>query len=922
MARDPFSEIDWERLTRPGPPRRRSGCGFGFLLWAGFGLAGLFALGVIATEIFVEYLWFDSLGFSSAYVTRLLTQVLAFLGGALVAGAVFGINLIAASRIVGRRPRFGVVFREMTGPVIPRPVVVGALAAGSLLFGGLAAGRWLTFLQWLYAEPFGLTEPILGQEIGFYLFTLPLLRFVVSSLITMFVIALIGTGAYYLVSLSAAEGWSGKVVVPGAVIAHLAVLGGVLALVLAANYVVLGYEIVYSTRGVVPGASYADVNAQLPAFRVLTGLSLLLALSLFAVPVLGLKPAAVSAGLWVAVAILGGTVYPNLVQQFEVRPTELTRERPYIENTIRMTRLAFGLDRIREVPYETGGQLTPEIVQQNRSTLDNVRLWDWRPTLTVYQQVQSIRPYYEFVDVDIDRYVIDGRYRQVLLSARELSDQLPAEANTWQNRHLVFTHGYGVVMIPVNEVGPEGLPRFFIKDIPPSGVIRIERPEVYHGERTRNYVIVNTLASEFDYPRGDQNVYSTYTGRGGVRLDSWVRRAAFAWFFGDPNIILSNFITDQSRILFRRNIRERLEAVAPFLSFDSDPYVVIADGRLVWVVDGYTTSTYFPHAQSYRTRTANFNYIRNSVKATVDAYDGTVTLYVFDPQDPLIRVYRKIFPDLFVPVDRAPESIKAHFRYPEDLFRAQAELYRAYHMTDPTVFYNREDLWEIPKEVFGARREVVDVQPYYVIMRLPGEARDEFILMQPFVAARRPNMVAWLAARSDAPTYGDMVVYKFSKETIVFGPIQIEARVDQDPQISAQFTLWSQAGSDVIRGNLLVIPIDRSIIYVEPVYLQAERGQIPELKRVVVAVGDRLAMEATLDEALARVVGLPLPAQPPPTGPTPPVSGTVADLARQAKEAYERALERLRQGDWAGYGEALKNLEAILNRLVEETAPR
>lgn len=921
MARDPFSEIDWDRLTRPRPPRRRPGCGFGFLVWAGAGLLGLFVLGLILTEVYVEYLWFDSLGFSSVYVTRLRTQALAFLGGSLAAAAVFGINLLAASRIIGRRPRFGAVFREVGGPAIPRPVVGTALAAGSLIFGGIVAGRWLTFLEWLNAEPFGLTEPILGQEIGFYLFTLPVLRFTVSGLIAMLVVALIGTGVYYLVSLSAEEGWSGKVVVPGTVVAHLAVIGGTLALALAANYVVAGYEVVYSTRGVVPGASYADVNAQLPAFRVLTGLSLLLAASLFAVPLAGLRPAGLAAAVWVVVAVLGGAVYPNLVQQFEVRPTELARERPYIENTIRMTRLAFGLDRIREVPYEIDGQLTPEAIRQNRPTLDNVRLWDWRPTLTVYQQIQSIRPYYEFVDVDIDRYVIDGRYRQVLLSARELSDQLPAGANTWQNRHLVFTHGYGVVMNPVNEVGPEGLPRFFIKDIPPTGLIRIERPEIYYGERVHNYVIVNTLASEFDYPRGDENVYSSYAGRGGVRLDSWLRRAAFAWFLGDPNIILSNFITDESRVLFRRNIQERLEAIAPFLTFDSDPYIVIADGRLVWIIDAYTTSTYFPHAQYYRTRTANFNYIRNSVKVTVDAYDGTVTFYVFDPQDPIIRVYQKIFPELFVPVDRAPESIKAHFRYPEGLFRAQAELYRVYHMTEPTVFYNREDLWEIPKELVGARREVVDVEPYYVIMRLPGEAREEFVLIQPFVAARRPNMVAWLAARSDLPAYGDMVVYKFTKETIVFGPIQVEARIDQDPQISAQFTLWSQAGSDIIRGNLLVIPLDRSIIYVEPIYLQAERGQIPELKRVVVAVGDRLAMEASLEEALARVAGLPVPAQPPPTGPS-PVAGTVADLVRQAKEAYDRALERLRQGDWAGYGEALKDLEAVLNRLIQETGPR
>jgi uncharacterized membrane protein (UPF0182 family) len=625
-------------------------------------------------------------------------------------------------------------------------------------------------------------------------------------------------------------------------------------------------------------------------------------------------------------ALLLGALYPSFVQNVEVRPNELARETPYIEANIRATLQAYGLSEVQEMFPPAEEAVTSAEVRASPQTVNNIRLWDPRPLLDTYNQIQTIRPYYEFADVDIDRYVINGQYRQVMLGARELvQSKLPAQAQTWVNQKLVYTHGYGIAMSAVNSVSPEGLPQFFVKDVPPSGEIPIDRPEVYYGERDRSgqYVVVRTAAPEFDYPLGDDNAQTTYRGDSGIQLNSAWRRLAYAWQFHDGNLLLNSDLRPDSQILYRRNVRERINTLAPFLRLDSDPYIVVTEGRLVWIVDAYTHSNRYPYAQPYpQTEPGRrFNYVRNSVKATVDAYDGSTTFYVADPTDPILRTYAAIFPDLFRPLDAMPPGLRAHVRYPEDLFRWQAGMYLLYHMQNPTVFYNREDVWSIPLERFGDNRQAV--APYYTIMRLPGEPREEFLLMLPLAPANRDNMIAWLAARSDAPNYGKLLVYKYPKDKLVYGPFQVETRIDQDPGIAAQLTLWNQSGTRVIRGNLLVIPIGNANLYVEPIYLQAAQGPLPELKRVVVATGNRIAMEPTLEAALVRLFEgapvAPLPAAGPAAPSQPAAPAQAATLARSAQTHYAAAQEALRAGDWARYGEELRALEADLRRLVDLT---
>ncbi|PWB80352.1 MAG: UPF0182 family protein, partial [Candidatus Methylomirabilota bacterium] len=597
------------------------------------------------------------------------------------------------------------------------------------------------------------------------------------------------------------------------------------------------------------------------------------------------------------------------LQRFRVVPNEIAAESPYITHNIRFTRQAYGLDRIDEREFPAEDTLTREELRRNDLTIKNIRLWDHRPLLTTYGQLQEIRTYYKFVDVDNDRYLIDGEYRQIMLSAREMSYQhLPGQS--WINEHLIFTHGYGVVFGPVNRITPEGLPEFFIKDIPPVSTtpIKVTRPEIYYGELDNDYVIVGTRAQELDYPSGEKNVYSTYTGQGGVPLNSFGRKLLFATRFGTMKILLSQDLTPDSRIMYYRQIAERVKRAAPFLLFDRDAYLVIGrDGRLFWIIDAYTTSDMYPYSEPIR---GVGNYIRNSVKAVVDAYNGSVSFYLADLDDPLIKAYDRAFPGLFQPLDAMPDDLKAHLRYPQGMFNVQARLYSTYHMQDPQVFYNKEDLWSIPAEM----------EPYYTIMRLPGEAKEEFILLLPFTPNRKDNMIAWLAARSDPPHYGKLTAFNFPKAKLVYGPRQINARIDQDSFISQQLSLWSQRGSTVIRGSLLAIPIERSLLYVQPLYLAAEKGSLPELKRIVVAQGNQIAMEETLDTALAKVFGGSARATveariPPSPGVPSAVDSSVKALVTRAYDHYTRAQELLRQGNFAGYGEEVKRLESALKEL-------
>jgi uncharacterized membrane protein (UPF0182 family) len=603
--------------------------------------------------------------------------------------------------------------------------------------------------------------------------------------------------------------------------------------------------------------------------------------------------------------------YPSVLQQFKVAPNELDLETPYISHNIRFTRLGFDLEKIEVIPFDVDYTLTARDIERNDATIKNVRLWDHAPLLRTYSQLQQIRTYYKFSDVDNDRYTVNSEYLQVMLSPRELSyNDLPSK--TWINERLIFTHGNGLTMGPVSRISREGLPEFILKDIPPvsqAREVRITRPEIYYGELSNEYVIVKTRVPEFSYPTTDGNIYTTYEGRGGVGVGSLLRRALFAAVFKTEKILLSSDIQPESRILFYRDIAERVKTVAPFLIFEEDPYLVVRDdGRLAWIIDAYTASDRLPYSRP----SGRLNYIRNSVKAVVDAYDGSMDFYISDPDDILIRVYQRIFPALFKPFSRIPQDLRRHIRYPHRFLQVQATLFASYHMTDPQVFYNKENLWEVPLH------ETRPMEPYYTVMKLPSEKKEEYILLLPFTPAKRDNLAAWLTARCDEPHYGKIIAYAFPRDRLIFGPKQIDARINQDSEISQQLTLWSQRGSQVIRGSMLIIPIERSLLYVQPLYLaSAEKGSLPELRRVIVAYENEVVMEENLELALYRLFGGRRPERARPMRTAAQEAVPPGELARQALRTYEQALELQRQGNWAGYGEQLKNLEEILRRLAK-----
>ncbi|MBC7228215.1 MAG: UPF0182 family protein [Thermoflexales bacterium] len=887
------------------------------LKWA-FILSGLLALllflgpGLLewTATAYTDWLWFEELGYLPVYQTRLLAGIVAFLVGILLAAAVLAVNwLLLPSRLA--ESRILRPYRARLGRMGARTlrwIFVGVGLFIALILATELSNRWLDFLLFRHAVPFGLADPIFGRDVSFYLFRLPVYNLLAGWFLALAILSLLGTLVAY--------GTTGALRDRGP-IAHLSVLGALTLALIAAQYHLARFRLLVSSRGAVFGAGYTDVHARIPIYNGLT-VVLLIAAVLFLLNVYfrRWRLLLLVGGAWLLLTVVA-SIYPAALQRFVVAPNELAAERPYIQHAIRFTRIGFGLENVQEQDFPAEGTLTPEVLDANRSTIQNIRLWDWRPLLTTYGQLQEIRLYYTFNDVDVDRYVLEGGLREVMLAVRELDvDQLAEQAQTWVNRHLVFTHGYGAVVSPVNEFTREGLPNLLVRDIPPQSAdpaLQITRPEIYFGEVTKEYAIVNTTEPEFDYPSGDQNVYTRYEGPAGVPLGGFFRRVLFAIHFNSSQILFSSALRPDSRILFHRQIGDRVWTLAPIFWYDPDPYAVIADGRIVWLYDAYTWSNRFPYSEPFN----EVNYIRNSVKVAIDAYTGETTFYVVDPTDPVIRTYQAVFPTLFTPVEQMPDVLRAHWRYPEQLFRVQAAAYAAYHMDDPQVFYNKEDLWAAPTEV--REQGETDMAPYYVVMRLPDEDEVEFLLMRPYVPNGRRNMIAWLYADSDGPDYGQLGVYKFPKQELIYGPMQIEARFDQDPYISQQLTLWNQHGSQVIRGNLLVIPIDDTLLYVEPLYLQAAAGRFPELKRVLVAYGDSVAMAEDLATALAQVVGLAAP--PPVTPPSvpPEVSSDVAALARSAQAHYLAAQECLRRNDWACYGRELEALGADLEALVAAT---
>ena len=884
-------------------------------------LGGLWLIGGQTVALYTDWLWFHEVGYPGVFTNILGAKLLLGLIAGVIAFTLLYVNLRLTARGQSRDV-LALVEEEipqipawdLIQPLVSRVMLPAALLL-SLFVGGQAAGQWEGLIRALNPIPFGIADPLFEREVSFYIFSYPFLLYVYQFSFLTLSIALLAVAAIYVLSRGIRIGQRGVGVTPWAR-NHLLALVAAIFVVKAWGYSLDRYEVLFSPGGASFGASYVDVNATLPALNVmiaLAGLAAIACLAQMRRP--GLRLALSAVVLWIAGSILGLTAFPAAVQRFRVVPNEQVAEKPFIERTIAFTTRAYGLDRIEERPFPAHEELTAAVLQKNDATIKNIRLWEHRPALDSYGQLQEIRTYYKFVDVDNDRYRLDGESRQVMLSVRELSHaHLPSRI--WINEHLVYTHGYGAVVGPVNRVTREGLPEFFVKDIPPvtTGPLKITKPEIYYGEVANPYVLVRTLTKELNYPAGDQNVYTTYEGQGGVGIGSFWRKLLFTARFGEIKILLSNDLTPESRILYQRQITERVQKIAPFLRVDRDPYPVITqDGRIVWLLDAYTTSDRFPYSQPTR---GVGNYIRNPVKITVDAYHGTVRFYLVEPDEPLTRAYARAFPGLFQPIESMPDDLRAHIRYPQDLFGIQARMYAAYHMRDPQVFYNKEDLWTIPTRKAEGRDAEMD--PYYTIMRLPGEKREEFILLLPFTPVRRDNMIAWLAARSDPPNYGKLMLFDFPKGKLVFGPRQIEARIDQDAIISQQITLWSQAGSQVIRGSLLAIPIEESLLYVQPLYLAAERGRLPELKRVITAFGNRIAMEETLEASLRQIFG----GRPVPTDATQRAveakDGTTQRLAAQALEHFARAREHFGKGNWSGFAEQLKQLEDVLRRMQQE----
>ncbi|MEO0540874.1 MAG: UPF0182 family protein [Cyanobacteria bacterium P01_A01_bin.105] len=782
------------------------------------------------------------------------------------------------------------------------PLLVGYLSTIvlSLSFGLVLSSQWTRVLPALDPTPFGIGDPLFNNDISFYIFRLPILELIefwMSGLL-LFTLALV-TLVYLLAGNSLSQGRFLGFSLPQR--RHLFGLLGGLLLTTALDNWIARYELLYSPRGVTVGASYTDVAVSLPVNTGLSMLALLLAVILLwrtlfwhttfrgvvewlvmigraqyaYVPKVPVRPRGSRLPLgivfgYVAVSILGATLVPSIVQRLVVQPNELERETPFIERTIAFTRQAFNLTDIQDEIFTPEGNLTAQELFQNDLTVRNIRVWDTRPLLESNRQLQQIRSYYEFVDADVDRYTIrqdDGtsERRQVIISARELNtERLDEIAQTWVNRHLSYTHGYGFTMSPVNTAGIGGLPTYFIKDIAhvPSDPavarsIPVGEPRIYFGELTNDYVMTSTQVQELDYPSGSDNVYTTYAGQGGIAIgDPW-RRLLFAKHLGDWQMLFTNNFTPQTQLLFRRNIQDRVKHIAPFLQFDQDPYLVIANvpsapaheqNKLYWLVDAYTTSDRYPYAAPGNN---DFNYIRNSVKAVVNAYDGTVDFYVADAKDPIIQTWDSLFPQMFHPLAEMPAELAAHIRYPQDYSLVQSDQLLTYHMTDPRVFYNREDQWRAPTEIYANEQQVVE--PYYLIMKLPDTESEEFILLRPFTPRQRNNLIAWLAARSDGENYGRILLYRFPKQELVFGPEQIEARINQDPEISQRISLWDTQGSRANQGNLLVIPIEDSLLYVEPLYLEAEQNRLPILARVIVAYRNRIAMAETLEQSLSAI---------------------------------------------------------------------
>jgi len=947
-----------ENLSAAAMPRRSR------LRWSSIIFSVVLFLFVLAglTDYIEKWLWMRQLNYTDIFWTLLSVRCAMFCAAFVFAFLYLWINLRQATKesvafAKNDRP-WSLTFlpRSDAGTRNGNELPPGLMKAAVVLVSGgvalfFALGfytEWDTYLRFRYGGSFGVSDPLFGVDVGFYMFHLPFFELLQSSLtlltVSTFTIVLLVYGLF-----GSWQKRSGAIEAGSGVAAHLSVLLFVLVANLGFGFYLDHYQLLYSTQGVVYGAGYTADHVTRFALWGMVGVSavacVLLALNVLRPRFMTL---AAGAGVYVVLWILGVSLAPYLVQTFFVRPSELALETPYLKNYIEFTRKAFQLDAVQETSYPALADLTPAALARNQETIQNIRLWDARPLLQTYQQTQAIRLYYQFYNVDIDRYHLADGYHQVMLSARELSPELPEKAQTWVNQYLQFTHGYGVVMNFVSKKIGGGFPQYTLENVPAESNfgLTIDQPAIYYGQSMLGYRIVATDIKEFDYPKGNDNVYSSYTGKGGIPLDSIWKRLLFAWNKTDANILLTSYLKPQSRIQIHRDVRERVAEIAPFLRLDNDAYAVLSEGRLYWIQDAYTVSNYFPYANPQRgtqsltalepalgfesrgksqdpeaggTETHSMaaydglNYIRNSVKAVVDMYDGTVRFYVMDPKDPVLAVYRRAFPNAFEDLNKMPDDLKKHLRYPEDLFTVQADQYSTFHMTDPQVFYNREDLWAAPMEKYAG--EVQPMRPYYILAKLPGSDQLEYLLMTPFTPQNRDNMISWMAARSDFPDYGKMLFYQLPKEKLIYGPNQIEAMIDQNTTISQQLTLWNQNGSRVIRGKEIVTPIENSFLYVVPLYLTAEGTNFPQLKRVIAVAGDKVVMEPTLDEALNALFGTqPATAQARAEQTTGVATGATAHQvdSGQARGQFEDAQRAMQHGDWDKFGKAMEALKQLL----------
>lgn len=883
----------------------------------------------LVSEVFLDYIWFNSYNQKDVFFTLFFSEFNVHTAFSIIFFFIFIFNFLIL-RYIGNN---GIFFSKNLLDRIQLPIFSNSKKAAffiifigsiflSYFMGSIASSFWKEILMFFNQVPFesAANDPIFSKNPSFYVFSLPFYNFLYGWLLGSFIIILLFSTFFHVINGGITVKY-GKFSLSAFTRSHISVILAILAIIYGAGYRLSSFDLLLKAGDKFYGAGYTDVSSRLFAYNICMGLSFAAAILLL-INIFKRSYKLIVSVIVVLIPIyfILATVVPGLQQRFIVIPNELAKERPYIKNNIEFTRNAYGVNQVKVSNFKNTTNLTSQDIDDNIDTLRNIRLWDWKPLQQTYRQLQELKPYYSFLDVDIDRYTIEDKTFAVNISARELlTNKLSTQSRTWINKHLVYTHGYGFVMSRVDKVTPEGLPEMIVKNIPPKSELdlSIERPEIYYGEHNNDYIFTNTNidSGEFDYPFGEKNRYTRYEGSGGIKIGSFFKKLLFSFALKDINILITGNITPESKILYKRNIVDIVQTLSPFLVFDSDPYLVFEDGRLFWIIDAYTTSDNYPYSTPVIFRNKRINYIRNSVKIVIDAYNGDASYYIIDKNDSVINTYAKIFPGLFKDFSEMPIYLKKHIRYPEKLFNIQSSILLKYHMQDVNVFYNNEDLWSIPGQIYESSKEIMESN--YLITKLPEEENAEFILMLPFTPTRKDNMTAFLAARCDYANYGELILYKLPKESLTYGPMQIEARINQDANISKQLTLWSQKGSKVIRGNMIVLPIKNSLLFIEPLYLKAESSEMPELKRVILSFADKIYMAENLESALEMMFANTntndyFISKGSSSSSTP---DNIKNNISKAYNIYLNAEKYLKEGDFEKYGSEIKKLKTILQKL-------